>query len=255
MGASAWTKSRRVWLRSRANDTQGKAGRLYETLLASVLGCRVSERGNPEYADIFSNELQIRAEVKSRGDVNSLEIRTHQIREYESDIPFPLEYTLYALVHYQSTRYLRKGEKRPKGFSEDTHRISLLRNIRSDAELNEFFATHIQSIHLLDLRVIKGLEKHLGTRTCRMVGRSEESAVSISRTAINDFFGDVSFGESLKRLGLAPQGFAKGVYPMHVGFGIDGQTLVAKFNLVTVLRRRLHAEMATVLAQKTLTPA
>lgn len=254
MGANAvvWTKARRVWLRSRANDTQGKAGRLYETLLASTLGCEIAERGYSEFADIFSRDLQVRVEVKSRGDVNSLEIRTRQIEEYEEDLPFPLEYTLYALVFYQSTRHLKRGEPRPRSFSPKTRQISLMRGIKTEAALNEFFATHIQSIYLLDMKVVRGLESHLGTRDCRMVGRSDEEAIAVSRTAISKLFGDVSFASSLRTLSLNPTGWAKGVYPLHIGFNIDGQELYSRFNLVTVLRKRLHAEVAAVLARKTL---
>lgn len=255
MGANAvvWTKARRVWLRSRANDTQGKVGGFFQHLVARLLGCKISPHGHPEWADLFSIDLQIRVESKARGDVNSLEIRTGQIREYEEEPPFPLEHSLYALGFYQSTRRFRKGDQRPRGFSPKTSQISLMRSIRTESELYSFLSEHIQSLHLLDLKVVKALESHLGTRPCLMVGRSEETAVRVSRTRLDELFGeDESFAKVLKTLKLSPSGWAKGVYPIHVGFNIGGQELRSKFTLVTVLRKGLHAAVAREIANRTL---
>ncbi len=249
-----WTKARRIWLRSRANDTQGKAGRLYEHLMAATLGCVITKRGDYERGDIYSNDLGIRVEIKARGDVNTPELRVNQIQEYEEGEPFPLSYTLYALVLYRSTLRLKDGDPRPKGIGPNTHMLSLLRSIRKDDELNRFFASNIQLVYLLDLRVISALKDHLGTIGCRMVGRREEQAVRIGRMKLDELFGnDERVKNTLRKLGIRPSGWAKGVYPIQTRFSIDGQRLKSDFTLITVLRKGLHASVASALAQKSLT--
>jgi len=250
-----WTKARRVWLRSRANDTQGKAGRLYEHLIAAALDCRVTERGDWERADIHSHDLGIRVELKARGDVNTHELRVNQIREYmEEEPPFPISHTLYAIVLYRSTRRLKDGEPRPKSIGPNTHMISLLRSIRNDRELNKFFADNIQLVYLLDLRIVSALETHLGTSECRMVGRQGEQAVRLRRSKLEDLFGnDADLTDTLRKLGMRPSGWAKSVYPIQTRFSIDGHRLKSEFTLITVLRKGLHADIAKVLAQRALT--
>jgi hypothetical protein len=239
--------------RSRRKDTQGKAGRLYEHLIAHVLGCEITPRGKPELADLYSGTLGIRVESKSRGDSNSFELRTKQIKEYQRDIPFPLSDTLYALMPYKASNRLRKSDLRPRGMSPNTHGISLMRGLQTNKEYNDFWATHIQTSYLLDLRIIAAFGQHLGIRQCRMIGRMEEQAIWISRTTLNEFFGEDSlFSPNLRRLGLQPQGWAKGVYPIQMNFPIDDQVLSTQFTLVTILRKRLHASIAQTLANSTL---
>ena len=249
-----WTKARRTWLRSRGLDTQGKVGRYFQHLMAGILECELVPHGHPERADFFSNDLQIRVESKSRGDVNALEIRTHQVREYyEEEPPFPLEWSLYSLAYYQSTAPIKAGDPTPRGFSPKTRQRSLLRNIKTELELHRFLSANTRVIFLLDLRIVQGLENHLGARPCRMVGRSEETAIYVARTKITELFGeDANFARGLRTLGLSPSGWAKAVYPMHVNCEIDGQSHPTRFTLVTVLRKSLNARVAQVIANKTL---
>jgi hypothetical protein len=248
MGANA----KYNWRRSRQKEMQSKAGRLYEHLMAEVLGCEFSEK-DLGYADIFSTSLGIRVEVKSRGDQNSLELRVNQVHEYGEDIPFPLNDTLYALVPYESTMPLRKGDPRPKGFSPNTHTLSLMRGLRTDAQRNAFWAQYVETSYLVDLRIVNALESYLGIHPCRMIGRGDEMAIRVSRTTLEELFGDGSFAQTIKELGLSPSGWAKGVYPIYTKFTIDGQRLTSKFTLVTVLRKRLHAKIAERLSTKALT--
>jgi hypothetical protein len=232
-----------------------KTGKFFEHMLAEMLACEISARdlpGSTAWADIHSNDLGIRIEVKSKGDVKIPEIRVSQVREYEEEPPFPITHSLYAIALYKGTGPLTRNGPRPRGFSEKTKMVSLMRDLKTDAEYNQFFASHAQTVYLLDLRIIQAFEKKLGVHSCRHIGRREEMAIRLGRTTLDEHFGDASFEDSLKQLRLQPAGWAKGVYPMQVHFRIDSQRLSSKFTLVTVLRKNLHADIARVIAKKTL---
>ncbi|MDB5266489.1 MAG: hypothetical protein JWN89_304 [Parcubacteria group bacterium] len=247
------SNARYNYRRSRRKDTQGKAGRIYEHLMAQALGCQITPHGRPELADIFSEEINARIEVKSRGDLNSFELRTKQIEGYKEDFPVPFDHTLYALLPWKASSRLRKDDPRPRGIGPNTHMISLLRGLKLDSERNEYWAANVETSYLFDLRIIDKLGTHLGVQPCRMIGRGDEGAIRIGRTTLNEMFGeDSSFSPMLRTLGFSPSGWAKGVYPLHVGFSIDGQQLFSRFTLVTILRKNLHAAIAQTLARQTL---
>ncbi len=237
------------WFDLRRENRTTKTGKLYEYLFAQTLGCEIAEHGKPEFADMFNFDLGFRVELKSRGELNSFEIRVNQVSEYEESIPFPLTHTLYAIVPYHNTRRLTLGGKRPSGFSKKTSMVSLTRGLKTDQERNRFWAENIQTSYLVDLRIISAMRTKLQTHSCRMIGRGHEQAIRLGRTALAEFFGDdSSFASTLRTLGLNASGWAKGVYPLHVRFPIDEQRLSSRFTLVTVLRKGLHAKVAMRLA-------
>ncbi|MBX4195547.1 hypothetical protein KW796_01135 [Candidatus Parcubacteria bacterium] len=252
------------WLRSRAMDTQGKAGLLYECLMAEALGCEISERGKAEYADIYSERLGIRVEIKARGDNNPHGFRVDQILHYEWDLPAELRHTLYAVVLYRSRRAIRKGEAPPNGFSTKTTMVSMLRFLKTDEQRNQFWAENVTVVYLLDLRVINGLESLLGTVKGHFAGRPDEMDLVVNRTVLTELFQDASLTSSLKKLHLSPSGWAKGVYPMKVRFQcpimdpdvsgrvIRHQTLDSGFTMITLVRRNLHAQLAQEISARTL---
>ncbi|MDB5193995.1 MAG: hypothetical protein JWN50_9 [Parcubacteria group bacterium] len=241
--------------RSRQKDMQGKAGRLYEHMICEMLDLEHSPKGSEEYADCFSIDLAARFEVKSRGDANSFEIRVNQVHEYQENTPFPLDHTAYALFPYQATEPLHRGDPRPRGIGPNTHSLSLMRGIRKDADRNRFWAEHVQTSYILDFQVICALEAHLGTHPCRMIGRSDEEAIRLTRTTLDELFGEeTALAPTLRKLGLKSAGWAKGVYPIRVRFQIDDQRLASgEFTLITILRKGFNAKIADKLAYKALT--
>ncbi|MBX4200265.1 hypothetical protein KW790_02295 [Candidatus Parcubacteria bacterium] len=249
-------------LRSRAKNIQGKAGTFYERLMAATLGCELSPPGQPDYGDIHSGELGIRVEVKARGDGNAHGLRTSQIERYEWDLPRDLRDTLYALIPYRSRRSIHKGEERPRGFSPRTNKVSMLRGLSKDKELNEYWAKNVDVAYLLDFRIINGLRNTLGTVTGHHAGRPEEQDVVVGRKKLTELFQDDAISRSLRSLGLAPSTWAKGVYPLTVGYThkyphhnrdeLVDQHLVSQFTLITVVRRDLHVRLAEKILSRAL---
>lgn len=241
------------WRRSRQKDLQQKVGRLYERMMKSALSCELSPRGHPELADLFSVDLGIRVDVKARGDNNSLDLRVSQIDEYGEEAPFPIEHTLYALVPYKSSLSLNKQSIRPRGISKKTKMLSLLRSIRGDHNLNLFLSANVNLVYLLDIRIINALRRNLGHTVNRLAGRPGQETVSITRTKLIDLFGDSEFEKSLRSLKLDPRGWAKGVYPLRTMFEHEGHSYSSNFTLVSVVRKRLHANLAKMFANKAIT--
>lgn len=238
------------WRRSRQKDTQIKAGRIYEHLVAQVLGCEISRQDEYEYADLHSIDLGIRVEVKARGDNNPFGLHTEQMDQYENDLPFPLSHTLYALVPYRSRRRIKAEEERPRKFSRKTTMISMLRFLKTDWERNEFWAANVEFIYLLDFRIVKGLLALLGSKKGHFAGRKSEDALVVNRTTLTSLFQDESFATAIRTLSLSASGWAKGVYPTRTRFTLDGQRLSSNFTLITVLRRSLHAKIASQLCNR-----
>ncbi len=238
-------------MRSRGLDTQGMVGNFFQHLMTQILECDPTPRGYPAWGDMSSLDLQIRVESKSRGDVNSLEIRAHQIREYEEDPPFPLEYSLYSLAYYQSTERFKAGQPRPRGFSPKTSQYSLIRSIKNEGDMYQFLSSHIKGIYLVDLSIVTAFEKKFGAKPCRMVGRREETAVQIGWERVNELLGeDASFIEGLQKLKLRPTSWAKGVYPMHITCTIGDVTFPVRFTLITLLKKPLNARIAYILGRR-----
>ncbi len=243
------------WRRSRQKDTQIKVGRIYEHLVARVLGCEISRQDEYTYADVHSIDLGIRVEVKARGDNNPFGLHIEQMDQYEDDLPFPLSHTLYALVPYRSRRWIKAEEERPRKFSKKTTHISMLRSLKTDRERNEFWARNVEFIYLLDFQIVKGLLALLGSRREHFAGRKSEDTLVGNRTTLTSLFQDESFATAMRTLGLSASGWAKGVYPTSTEFTLDSQRLSSEFTLITVLRRSLHAKIAPQLCNKAVTHA
>ncbi len=253
MGANA----AELWRETRKRNTQGKAGKLYEHLMAETLGCVLSPRGQPQLADIHSLELRSRIEVKAGGDRGSIEIKVEQLRRYEGNLPFPdFDHTLYVICPYRSSEYaprsLTMKPLLPDGFSEKTKGVSLLRSLKTDTARNRFWAENILTTYLLDMSIVQGLERKWGVHPCRQVDRSDEMVVRVTPKKLFNLFRKKPFEQALRSIGLKPGGYAEGVYPLQVHFKAGTQSLQSKFELVTILRKGLHADVAKVIASKTL---
>lgn len=234
--------------------------------MAHVLGFKVSPQGKSEYGDLFSTKLKTRVEVKARGDNNAIGMHTRQLDGYEWDLPQELRHTLYCLVPYRSRRQITEAEKLKYGFSPKTTMISMLRFCKTEESANKHWAENVDVVYLLDIRLINGLRDYLGVAMGHYAGRPDEEAVVVGRNTLTELFQDGTLSRSLKKLGLSPSGWAKGVYPIKTRYTyrypldqVDDQLsrfaeqrLSSEFTLITVVRRDLHAELASEINKRTI---
>jgi hypothetical protein len=243
---------------------QQKAGEFYERLLAKTLQCKRSPRGQPEYADLYSEKLDARIEVKARGDSNGLALRVSQIERLLLPQPFPTPTdALYAVVPYRSRRGIKPDEKRPKGIGRKTTMVSLFRFLVTDTQYNQCWAANTPIVYVLDIQIVKALRERIGTRLGFYPDRPDREALILNRTNLKKYFQvrDEELEHSLTELGITEPGeFAKATYPMKVRIrvseppeAIPKEFSECKFILVTVLQKSTHARVAIQLTHTAIT--
>lgn len=241
------------WRKMRHKNTLGRVGEFYQHLVAQLLSCVTADIGREEYGDIFSNDLGIRVEVKARDNKHLFGLGISQKRGYEDEPPFPLSYTLYALVTYRNNKRFGKNDKRPRGLRAINH--SPLARLAHKHEQHQFLAGKIDEIYLLDIEVINALENLHGLKVGHFAGRAEEQSIVLSRTDLRRYFRNGSFGDVTRELGLkSKRGWARSENNVAMSLVVDERSFEPRFTLVTVLRKSLHAQILEVVRPKILTP-
>lgn len=247
MGADAKSN----WRKMRQKNTLGRVGEFYQCLVANLLDCTITEQGNTEYADMYNETLGIRVEVKARDNNHAFGISVDQKRVYEKEPPFPLNDTLYALVTFRNSKRRGTSDKRPRGVQSDT--FSELARLNRKSQQQEFLAGKVDEVFLLDLEIISALERTHGTRVGHFAGRAGEDSIVLRRTELREYFRNGSFAQGMRAFGLYPSGWVRRSSEVRVTMFLRGAVLTSEFTLVTVLRARLHKQIALVIQDKVLT--
>jgi hypothetical protein len=232
----------------------GTVGDFGQNIVAELLDCSISPRGNTDFADLFSENLGIRVEVKTCDNNHRFVFKHKQLRGYqdEDSVPFPISDTLYALLGYRNRKSIKDHKLRPKRLRSKT--FSELARLLLPGEQAQYLADRVDELYLLDLDVVTALEDILPTSTNYFPGHQGKTSMSAGRSELRSLFRDSDFSRLCRTLKLKECSWVREILPISRPVSIGDLTFTVEYRLIALLKKSTYKMLLQTLRSKAQLP-